>query len=216
MIESTVLLRLAAYWLGRYMSSGVYAENFDSKELADIVIVHAAAAGISAMAAGALPGVGSIIASGLAVGAIWTMYAHIGKYLHLKISKDLWKAIASAVLANVVTQLAGVLALEMVVGFIPGAGIIAAGAVNFGVTYVAGLIFLKALTEIFKAGKNPEQMTGEQMKKQFSDAAKTVNVRSAFSEAKSAFNEMKKDGSLNEKGKKVDIDSRGFRPDLPR
>lgn len=110
-------------------------------------------------------------------------------------------------LANVVTQLVGVPALELVVGFIPGASIIAAGVVNFGVIYVAGLIFLKALTEIFKAGINPEQMTGEQMKKQFSDAAKAVNVKSAFSEAKSAFNEMKKEGSLNEKGKNIDIDS---------
>ena len=206
MINSGLLIA-AVYALKEYMSSGAYAENFDSRELADIVVGHAAAAGVSAMAAGALPGVGSIIASGLAVGAIWTMYVRIGKCLNLKISKDLWKAIASAVLANIVTQLAGVLALELVVGFIPGASIIAAGVVNFGVTYVAGLIFLKALTEIFKAGINPEQMTSEQMKRQFSDAAKTVNVKSAFSEAKSAFNEMKKDGSLNEKGKNIDIDS---------
>ena len=206
MINSGLLIA-AVYGLREYMSSGAYAENFDSRELADIVVGHAAAAGVSAMAAGALPGVGSIIASGLAVGAIWTMYMRIGKCLNLKIIRDLWKAIASAVLANVVTQLAGVLALELVVGFIPGASIIAAGVVNFGVTYVAGLIFLKALTEIFKAGKNPAQMTGEQMKKQFSAAAKTVNVKSAFSEAKSAFNEMKKDGSLNEKGKNIDIES---------
>lgn len=200
------MLLAAAYALKEYMSSGAYADNFDSKELADIVVGHSAAAGVAAMAAGVLPGVGSIIASGIAVGAIWTMYVRIGMYLELTISKDLWKAIASAVVANIVTQLAGVLVLELAVGFIPGASIIAAGVVNFGITYVAGLIFLKALTEIFRAGKSPDEMTSEQMKAQFSNAAKSVNVKSAFSEAKSAFNKMKKDGSLNEKGKDIDIE----------
>lgn len=200
------MLLAAAYALKEYMSSGAYADNFDSKELADIVVGHSAAAGVAAMAAGVLPGVGSIIASGIAVGAIWTMYVRIGMYLELTISKDLWKAIASAVAANIVTQLAGVLVLELAVGFIPGASIIAAGVVNFGITYVAGLIFLKALTEIFRAGKSPDEMTSEQMKAQFSNAAKSVNVKSAFSEAKSAFNKMKKDGSLNEKGKDIDIE----------
>lgn len=205
MINHGMLLAVV-YGLKEYMSSGAYADNFDSKELADIVVGHSAAAGVSAMAAGVLPGVGSIIASGIAVGAIWTMYVRIGMYLHLTISKDLWKAIASAVVANIVTQLAGVLVLELAVGFIPGAGIIAAGVVNFGITYVAGLIFLKALTEIFRAGGSPDKMTSEQMKEQFSNAAKSVNVKSAFSEAKGAFNQMKKDGSLKEKGKDIDIE----------
>lgn len=205
MLLSHGMLVAAAYALKEYMLRGSYAENFDSKELADIVVKHSAAAGVAAMAAGVLPGVGCIIASGIAVGAIWTMYVRIGNYLHLTLGKDLWKAIASAVLANIVTQLAGVLVLELAVGFIPGASIIAAGVVNFGVTYVAGIIFLKALTEIFKAGGDPNNMTGDQMKKKFNEAAKSVNAKKAFSEAKSTFNEMKKEGTLDEKGKGVDI-----------
>ena len=205
MLISHGMLVAAAYALKEYMSSGAYAENFDSRELADIVVVHSAAAGVAAMAAGVLPGVGSIIASGIAVGAIWSMYVMIGKYLHLTLGKDLWKAIGSAVIANIVTQLAGVLVLELAVGFIPGASIIAAGVVNFGVTYVAGIIFLKALTEIFKAGGDPNNMTCDQVKKKFNEAAKSVNVKDAFSEAKSTFSKMKKEGTLNEKGKGVDI-----------
>lgn len=199
------LLKEAAYMLKEYVADGSYKGNFDSDELADIVIGHAAAAGVSAMAAGILPGVGAIIASGIAVGAIWTMYVRIGKCLHLSLSKDLWKAVASAVLANIVTQLAGVLALELAVGFIPGASIIAAGVVNFGVTYVAGLIFLKALTDIFRGGQDPSTMTGDQMRAQFDSAAKSVNVKSAFSEAKNTFQQMNKDGSLKDKGKDIDI-----------
>lgn len=205
-MDYNYLLKEAAYALKIYMSNKTYAEHFDSEKLADIVVNHAAAAGVSAMATGVLPGVGSIIASAIAVGAIWTMYVRIGKYLHLTLSKDLWKAIASAVLANIVTQLAGVLALELAIGFIPGASIIAAGVINFGITYVAGLIFLKALTEIFRTGQNPETMTKEQMKAQFDSTTQSVNVKSAFSEAKSTFNQMNKDGSLKERGKDIDIE----------
>ena len=199
------ILYAASNALKQYYDSGECAKSFDSQELADIVITYAAAAGISAMAAGVLPVVGSVIASGIAVGAIWAMYVHIGKFLHIKIGRDLWKAIASAVLANLVTQLAGVLVLELAVGFIPGASIIAAGVVNFGITYVAGLIYLKALTKIFCAGGDPANMTSDQIKAQFDSAAKSVNVKSAFSEAKSTFNQMNKDGSLKEKGKDIDI-----------
>lgn len=204
MIEHGMLIVLA-HTLKDYMQRGAYANNFDSKELADIVVGHAAAAGLAAMAAGVLPGLGSLIATGIAVGAIWTMYVQIGKYLNLSISQDLWKAIASAVAANIVTQLAGILVLELAVGFIPGASIIAAGVVNFGVTYVAGLIFLYALTEIFRCGGNLGNMTGEQIKEQFSNAVQSVNVKAAFSEAKDTFNQMHKDGSLKEQGKDIDI-----------
>ncbi len=63
-------------------------------------------------------GVGAILATGVAVGAIWTMYFRIAKYLNLHMGKGTWKAIASAVLTNIVTQLAGILALELAVGFI--------------------------------------------------------------------------------------------------
>ena len=205
MIEHGMLVVLA-HTLKEYMQSGAYADNFDSKELADIVVGHAAAAGLAAMAVGVLPGLGALIASGIAVGAIWTMYVRIGKYLHLSLSKDFWKAIASAVATNIITQLAGVLVLELAVGFIPGASIIAAGVVNFGITYVAGLIFLYALTEIFSCGGDLENMTHEEIKERFGNAAQSVNVSDAFSEAKDTFQQMRKDGSLEEWGKDIDIE----------
>ncbi len=204
MIDNT-MLKTAAYALKDYYMSGAYAENFDSKELADIVVNHAAAAGVSAMAAGVFPGVGALLASGIAVGAIWSMYVKIANYLNLKLGKDVLKAIASAVLTNVVTQLAGLLVFELAVGFIPGASIIAAGVVNFGITYVAGLIYLKALTGIFSVGGNPDMMTDSQIKEQFNSASKSVDAKAVFGEAKKAFNQMKKDGSLNEKGNQTDI-----------
>lgn len=203
---NTGMLKGAVYALSRYYVSGDYAKNFESKEVADIVVNHSAAAGISAMAAGVLPGVGAILATGVAVGAIWTMYFRIAKYLNLHMGKGTWKAIASAVLTNIVTQLAGILALELAVGFIPGASILAAGVVNFGVTYAAGVIFLKALTGIFADGKDPRKMGDEEMNSYFSNAAGNVNAKDVFKEAKGVFKEMKKDGSLKEKGEHTNIE----------
>ena len=204
MNERTLLI-LAVTAISEYFRTGAYADNFDSKELANIVIAHAAAAGLSAMAAGVLPGVGSLIAIGICTGAIWTMYIRIGAYLHLSIGLDVLKAIAAAVLANIATQLAGILVLELALGFVPGAAILIGGAVNFAVTYIAGIIYLFALESIFKAGGDPSKMSAAEMKKHFKAAAKDVNVKTAFSEAKKTFTQMNEDGSLQKEGGSVNI-----------
>ena len=82
----------------------------------------------------------------------------------------------------------------------------AAGAVNFGITYVAGIIYLKALTGIFAAGKDPKKMNMDDMSRYFSTAAENVNAKSVFKESKSVFKEMQKDGSLKEKGSRTTIE----------
>ncbi len=203
---STQLIRVAADVIRMYFKSGEYKKNFNAQELADLVVTHAAAAGVAAMAAGILPGAGTLVATGIAVGAIWTMYYRIARYLELNLAKEAWKAIASAVLSNIITQLAGVLVLEIAIGFVPGASIVAAGAVNFGITYVAGIIYLKALTGIFAAGKDPKKMNMDDMSRYFSTAAENVNAKSVFKESKSVFKEMQKDGSLKEKGSRTTIE----------
>ena len=203
---STQLIRVAADVIRMYFKSREYKKNFNAQELADLVVTHAAAAGVAAMAAGILPGAGTLVATGIAVGAIWTMYYRIARYLELNLAKEAWKAIASAVLSNIITQLAGVLVLEIAIGFVPGASIVAAGAVNFGITYVAGIIYLKALTGIFAAGKDPKKMNMDDMSRYFSTAAENVNAKSVFKESKSVFKEMQKDGSLKEKGSRTTIE----------
>lgn len=180
-------------------------EALDSKDIVKIVITHSAAAAVAGMGAGVLPGAGVIVATGIATGAVWAMYVRIAKYLRLKIDKHVWKVIVSAVLSNLVKSLGAVAGTMLVAGLAPGVSIVTSGILNFALTYVAGLIFLKALTGIFHAGGNPEKMTKEQMKAHFEKTAKSVDVKAAFTEAKSAFKQMKKDGSLNEQAKEADI-----------
>ena len=120
-----------------------WASGLESKELATIVVRHAIAAAVSGMVGGVLPGVAALIGSGIAIGAIWHMYYAIGQYLHLEFSKDILKAIASAIIVNIVTQLAGVITMEILASFVPGLAIITNGICLFGNVFCICRFFLR-------------------------------------------------------------------------
>lgn len=192
-------LKLACDALRRYYSSKDYVEHFETEKLANIVIAHAASAAVAAMAGGVLPGVAAVIASGIAVAAIWSMYYRIAKYLGIGLSLDTLKALASALNTNLVTQIGGVLLLDLAFSLVPGISIVAGGLMNFVVVYVAGIMYLHMLADIFKAGKDPKSMDVEALKKAYSGSAAGVDVKAACSEAKSAFKDMRESGNLKEK-----------------
>ena len=190
--------------IGDYYGSGEYVKPFQSKELADCVVKHAAAGGVAAMGTNLLPGIGGLISAGVACGAIWTMYIKICNIIKVPFAKNRLKSLASAVLTNVGTQLAGVFALS----FIPGAGAVAAGVVNFTVTYFAGLIFLKMLTKIFKTQRKDDlEFDDAAWKDYFKSAIKELDKKAIIKEAKELFTNMKNDGTLDEFGRDVEIES---------
>lgn len=178
----------------------------DSDETAECIIAYSAAAAIASMLGGTFSGFASLIASGIAVGAIWAMYIHLCKILNIKLGKDILKALASAVLSNIVTQIGGLILAEVLIGFVPGASVLVCGVVNFIVVYFAGIIFIKTLTELFKAGKDDfENISADTFKENMNAAAKNVNAKDIVKEAKNTYKNMKKDGSLNDIGNSVNI-----------
>ena len=189
-----------------YYGDGEYVRTFQSKELADCVIQHAAAAGIAAMAGGILPGVGSVIATGISVGAIWSMYIRICKIIKIDLGKNKLKALASAVLTNIATQLAGMLAIGVAASFVPGASILVCGAGNFAVVYIAGIIFLNALTQLFHLyRKDIKNMDAKEWENSIKASAKGINMKRLFKEAKNMFMDLKRSGKLDEFGSSIDI-----------
>lgn len=182
-------------------------EALNSQEIADIIVKHASAAAVAGMLAGVLPGLAALIASGISIGAIWRMYYCIGKYLHIGFSFDLLKAAASAILSNVVHQLWGVLAIEFALTFIPFLAIPATGLIFFAVTYFSGLTFLQLLVRIFRAGGDPANMTAEEIKQKTKEILEDdeINIQEEFKNVKEGFKKMREDGTLDEKGKGVDI-----------
>lgn len=194
----------------QYFESGMDERVFRSKELADCVLHHAAAAGAAALAAGILPGAGALVAVGVSAGAIWRMYIKICQIIGTAFSENKLKSISSAVLTNVVTQLAGLFAMQVASTFVPGAGIVISGIGNFTVTYFAGLIFLNVLTRLFQVKRNDiEDMSNEEWIAAIKASIAGMDKKAIMKEAKNLFMEMRKDGSLDEAGKTVDISDDG-------
>ena len=192
--------------VSNYYESGEYVKPFQSKDLADCVVQHSAAVGVSAMAAGILPGAGSVAAAGLAVAAIWRMYVKICQIIGVPFGKNKLKAISSAALTNIATQMAGVYAIQLASSLIPGAGIVTSGVVNFATTYIAGLVFLMVLTRLFKTQRQDvENMSDEELVKSVKEAFANIDAKTIFKEAKDLFTTMRKDGTLNEVSEGVDI-----------
>lgn len=192
--------------VSNYYESGEYVKPFHSKDLADCVVQHSAAVGVAAMGAGILPGVGSVVAIGIGTAAIWRMYVKICTIIGVPFEKNKLKALASAVLTNIATQMGAVYALQIATSFIPGAGVISSGIVNFASTYIAGLIFLMVLTRLFKTGRQDvEDMSNEELVASMKAAFANIDLKIVFKEAKNIFMDMKKDGSINQIGENVDI-----------
>lgn len=189
-----------------YFENGEDAKVFRSRDLADCVLHHSAAAGAAAIAAGILPGAGAVIAVGVSAGAVWRMYIKICQIIGTAFSENKLKSISSAVLTNVVTQLAGMYAIQLASTFIPGAGLVVVGVGNFTVTYFAGLIFLNVLTRLFQVKRNDIQdMSNEEWVEAIKTSMADIDKKALMKEAKNLFTQMRKDGSLDEAGKNVDI-----------
>ena len=190
----------------KYFEEGGDEKVFQSRDLADCVKYHSAAAGAAAMAACILPGAGSVLAVAIVAGAVWRMYNKICQIIGTAFGKNKLKSISSAVLTNVVTQLAGVFAIQFASTFVPGAGIIVAGVGNFTVTYFAGLIFLTVLTRLFQVKRTDiSDLSNEEWVASIKAAISSIDKKALLKEAKKLFSEMRSDGSLDRAKDTVDI-----------
>ena len=134
------------------------------------------------------------------------MYIKVCQIIGVSFGKNKLKAISSAVLTNLITQLAGIFAMQVAASFIPGAGLVIVGVGNFTVTYFAGLIFLNVLTKIFQAKRTDiEEMSNEEWVNSIKMAFSSIDKKAVLNEAKNLFMQMRKDGSLDEAGKNIDI-----------
>ena len=175
-------------------------QYFSSEELTNCVLKHAAAAGVASMAGGVLPGAAAVVASVIATGAVWAMYIKMSNIIGVKTDKKTLKVIASAALSNIAANAVGLFALS----FIPGLSIIAGGIITFASIYIAAIVYLTALTQLFK-GKRTD-VDDDEWKSTVKDAVKSINMKSIIKEAKGLFTEMKDSGVLDEMSQGVDID----------
>lgn len=185
---------------------GEFTKLFQSSDIENCVMMHAAAAGVAAMAPGVVPGVGFGVAGAITTGALWHMYVKICSIIGVKFGENLLKSVASAVLSNLAVNLAGFFAVDLIVAFIPGASIIACGVFGFVTVYVAGLLFLNILVGLFETERHDlGNMSAEELKDTVAAAASEVDLTAVAKEAKSAFTDLRKSDMLEKMGKDVDI-----------
>jgi uncharacterized protein (DUF697 family) len=137
-----------------YKEVDLFGEGEKARELSSVVKQHALAGVGIAM----IPVPGADLAA-LAVNT-WTMYVRINKVLGISFADNALKSIASGVVGNIVSTLPALalgLAAEGIFKFIPGIGTIGGmaigAAINVGVMYAAGKVYIKTLEKLLNSGR---------------------------------------------------------------
>lgn len=164
--------------------------------------ITAAVAGIGS---GWLPGVGALVATAAWVAAIWGMYVKINKDLGISIKDNILKSLASAILTNILAS-AGSLILMLtgsfLLSFIPGLGSVGAIAIDGFIGYItvfaSGVLYIKLLTKLFKAGKG-FNIAESEVKRVADDIVKEDNIPNILKDGKKAYKEDKRKGKFNKK-----------------
>ena len=182
-----------------------YIESCDDVKAA--IIKNSIGAAASSLAAGWLPGIGALAATAVGTGFIWRMYYQINQALGIRVSKNILKSISSALLTNLVTGLSGVLVLDAAataLSLLPGVGSVSAaallGAVNYGLVYVSGLVYIKMLTNLFHAKADIETMSEAEIcaKAASTFAQNKREFQGAFDEAKKSAKKDIRNGNITE------------------
>ncbi len=169
-------------------------------EISNIVKSHAKGAAIAGLAAGWVPGFGGAAATAIAGGFIWTMYVRISSRLNLSLTENIIKSLASAIATNIAAYALGSVVLASAFSLFPGLGSVASSAIVAGTCYAlalaSGIVYLKLLTDLFKAGKDPTKMTAENLKKAAKKVVENEDIKAVIKEAKNEFKAAKERGEI--------------------
>lgn len=169
-------------------------------ELVSLIKKHAAGSTVAAVAAGFIPGGAGAVASVIGVAFIWTMYYRLCGVLKINISKNALKALASALITNVLSYVAAEVAVNTVLSIIPGGVLFtsaACGLMNYYLVYYSGIVFMNMLVRIFSVGMDIEHMSTEELKRVQKEAVNSVSFTEVKSEAKEAYKHRKADGTAS-------------------
>ena len=177
------------------------AYNTENK-IEKIILTHSVTAATVGLAGGFLPGAGAVIATVASTGAIWSMYYRLCQELGIKISQNILKTLSSAILTNIATNLGILLAGELAATFLPGVSLVVSAAACYGITYLAGFLFMKLLVNLFKAGKNPSAMTAEELAAAGKEAVREEDCKRIFKNAREEAKQKIRNGEISREDQK--------------
>lgn len=148
----------------------------------------------SALAAAAADAVGGII-PGLAIpaiiiscfGAVWAMYAALCSTLGISLKENVLRLLARAVLANIIANLGGVLAVMVAGMLIPGASVLASAAVSFIAVYLAGIVFLRLILKMAQKSSDPYTFSDISASEMKAEARSIAVTKEDLEAAKAAY-----------------------------
>ncbi len=183
-----------------------YLKKVGAKEIGEIIKGHALGAAAAGLGVSWLPGAGSTVALAATVAIIWSMYFRINAKLGIALSKTKLKSLASAILTNIGASAASFLGgaiISTALSFIPIVGSAAASimmaGLDYAVVFVSGIIYMKFLTKLFKAGKDIENLNEEELKAEAKAAVNDEDVNSLFKEARKEYDRARKSGEATGK-----------------
>ena len=195
---NNTILKVGIRSLDRYLRTE--AKDMDEK-IEKMIIKHALAAAAAAVASGWIPGAGSTIATGIAIGFVWAMYYRLCSLLNIPISKNILKTLASVVIAEVAAYVGVVLVASAAISFIPAVGNLSASwlcaIMNFGMVYAAGYIFILMISEVLKAKTDAGAMSEKEWEEKAKDVMKNINMKEVFKEAKKSYKSAKDSGEYS-------------------
>lgn len=198
-----VMARTLARELPKMYRSGIQSAN--AEDIEEIINTHALGAAAAGLAAGWIPGAGGTAALLASGGFIWSMYYRINKKVGIPLSKTVVKSLGAAVLTNLAGSalaLVGGAAIATALSFTgignAASSVIMAG-LNYAVVLVSGIIYLKLLVGLFKAGNDPASMSVEDLKSSAENIIRQEDVNQLLKDAKDAYKKAYKDGKVTGK-----------------
>ena len=159
-------------------------------------------AAVAGVGSGWLPGAGALVATAAWVAAIWGMYVKINKDLGISIKDNILKSLASAILTNILASAGSLilmLSASFLLSFIPGLGsagaIVIDGFIGYITVFASGVLYIKVLTKLFKAGKG-FNIAESEVNGVTDDVIKNSDISEILKEAKAAYKEDKKAGKF--------------------
>lgn len=201
MEDNSRLLYAAAYALCHEASGHVSGAKVNELMLlVNRFAIYSATAGV----AGAIPAVGSVVASLSQTALVWTMYIQINKIFDLDFSDSKIKFIGSAIMTNLSVN-AGALLLSIaaaaVVSLVPifgnAASIAICGSIGYIMMYSAAILYLLYLNKVFKA-KGVIEISGDKKDEEIiKGILKDTDLNKIIQEAKNNYKKDKQKGAFD-------------------
>lgn len=178
-------------------------EETGAKEIEEIINTHAVGAAASGLASGYIPGVGGTAALMASVGFVWSMYYRINKKLGIPLSKTVVKSLGAAVLTNLAGSAMAVVGGTVLATALSFTGIgnafssLIMAALDYAVVLVSGIIYMKLLVGLFRAGKDIANLSAEDLKTAAENVIKNENVNTMLKDARDSYKRAYKSGKVS-------------------